>query len=195
MWIFFICPCVSTLYLLHSVLCLKGSGWVQIWEHSSKRSEGREWSSIFVRVHRHQGFASPADGQSSCLVWLTSQNQEFFTSCPFRPRSGRTPSCFSHRGTEFILSLFPAAFPTPCKYPFIKVLVCLLLGPTFCDSCGIFAGYTHPAARRKLGSSNAFIALFMLDPHHGEGSWFWLPLNSFWKITLLHLNICLSQMP
>lgn len=42
---------VDILYLplcIQSALCLKGSGWVQVWEHSGKRSEGRQSEVLFL---------------------------------------------------------------------------------------------------------------------------------------------------
>lgn len=56
-----------------------GPGMGTLWQKIRGQTE---WSPIFVPMPSHQGSASPAEGQSSCLVahpvWLSSQNQEFF---------------------------------------------------------------------------------------------------------------------
>lgn len=174
-----------------------GPGMGTLWQKIRGQTE---WSPIFVPMPSHQDSASLAEGQGSYLVahpvWLTSQNQEFFLPLAYLGQGvEELPPAFLTGVLNSSFLCFLQLFSHLINIPLLKVLVCLLLGPTFRDSCGNFAGCTHPAARRKLGSGNAFVALFMLNPHHREGSWFWLSLSLFWKVTLLHLFSCLPKCP
>lgn len=187
MLIFSVSPCISALHL-PTLLCawkvLVGSMYRNTLPKDQRGDW--EWSPVSVPMPSPQGSVFQAEGQRSCpsspYTAELSKPKIIPSSCPLRP-SGK--SSFPH-----LINI-----PLLKSVTKFKVLVCLLSGPTFHNSCEIFAGCVHPATGREPERSNTYITLFTLNPCNSKGSWFWLSLSSFWKITFLWLISCLSKCP